>query len=608
MSFKKWIGVFFISGLLMASLYALYNALVDPFGVFGDKLLHYSEYSMTQNPRVAKIGYLDENHEKYDSFVIGCSKSSSIPTESLNKYFDASFYNMIMYGGDMYDIEKTAQYVLNNFGAENIVVVIGLEETKEYNTEADGMKGNLHAKVDGSSLIPFYFKYLFLNPEYSKNKLISYSNRSYLITPDEVFIPESGTYNKSKRDAARIPTLSAYLSENPEFTEGPWTNAMPCVEECLGSIERIRDMCQKNGTNLTLIASPVHERELLCYDREKVVDYYTRISEIHPLWNFSGYTTVSGESRYFYDYLHFRNCVGDMMLARIFTDSSIYVPQDFGQLIEGENARETLENAFTPKESEKISLTLPVLMYHHFSKEDTERTDVVSAATLDEHLTSLENAGYTVVSLADVESYTRAGTPLPDKPVLITIDDGYASALEVAAPVFEKHNATAVISVIGCSIGKDTYKDTGVSITKHFALEEAIPYIENGTYTLISHTWDMHEEELDGEGRREGVLQKSGESEREYLSALDNDLERMRDAFNEALGTGFNALAYPHGVHSEISEVFLGENGIDITFTTRWGKNEIVKGIPQTLRLLSRFSLDNTVTGEKLLEFIESAG
>ncbi len=608
MSFKKWIGVFLISLLLMAVLYASYNALVDPFGVFGDKLLSYSEYSMTQNPRVAKIAYLDRNHEKYDSYVIGCSKSSSIPTESLNAYFDASFYNMIMYGGDMYDIEMTAKYILDNFNAKNIVVVIGLEETKAFNTEADGMKGNLHAKVDGSSLVPFYFKYLFLNPEYSKNKLISYMNRSYLITAHEVFIPENGTYNKTKRDAARIPKLSVYLSENPEFSDAAWNNPMPDVDLCVDSIKRIRDMCNDKGAALTLITSPVHERELLCYSTEKVIDYYTRIAEITPFWNFSGYTQITTEPRYFYDYLHFRNCVGEMMLARMFDDSSVYVPAGFGQYVTAESAKETLENAFAPKKVESASVTLPILMYHHFSEEDTDDTYVVSAKTLDSHLTALENAGYTVISLADAEAFARSGTPLPEKPILITIDDGYASALEIAAPIFEKHNASAVISVIGCSIGKDTYKDTGISIARHFSLKEALSYIENGTYTLISHSWDMHQEVHDGDERREGMLQKKKESESEYLSALEDDIKRMQSAFVSELGASFNALAYPHGLHSEISEVFLAENGIDITFTTNWGKNEIVKGIPQTLRLLNRLSLDNTVSGEMLIKIIESAG
>ena len=57
MNFKKWLIAFLVTCVVVCSLYAPYNALVDPFGIFGDRLLDYSEYSMTENPRIAKIGY-----------------------------------------------------------------------------------------------------------------------------------------------------------------------------------------------------------------------------------------------------------------------------------------------------------------------------------------------------------------------------------------------------------------------------------------------------------------------------------------------------------------------------------------------------------------------
>ena len=110
MSFKKWIAVFISTVILVGALTAGFNALVDPFGIFGDVLFDWYAYDMTQNPRVAKIAYLDRHHEKYDSYIIGCSKTSSYSTEALNEYYGgASFYNMLMYGGDMYDIEMTAR-------------------------------------------------------------------------------------------------------------------------------------------------------------------------------------------------------------------------------------------------------------------------------------------------------------------------------------------------------------------------------------------------------------------------------------------------------------------------------------------------------------------
>src|SRR5690606_31585488 len=173
-----------------------------------------------QNPRVAKIAYLDRNHEKYDSYIIGCSKTSSYSTEALNKYYGgARFYNMLMYGGDMYDIEMTARYVLENYSPKNIIVNMGLEETVRYDTEADSMKANLHAKVDGSSLLLFYCKYLFANPSYAVSKIAAKFRDGYLVNENDVFIPETGVYDKSVRDVERISSLEQYLATYPSFRD-----------------------------------------------------------------------------------------------------------------------------------------------------------------------------------------------------------------------------------------------------------------------------------------------------------------------------------------------------------------------------------------------------
>ena len=593
MNFKKWLSAFLITCVAVCSLYALFNALVDPFGIFGDRLFHYNEYSMTENPRIAKIGYLDRNYKKYDSYVIGCSKSSSIPTEALNKYYNANFYNMIMYGGDLYDIEKTAEYIINNYIAENIVVVIGLEEARGFNSEADPTKGNLHAKVNGSATLPFYLKYLFLNPEYSKDKIKAFFDRSYLINSKEVFIPETGTYNKSRRDAAKIPPLDKYLEENPDFTAATWYNPIPDADLCAESLGRIKALCDENEINLTVIASPVYEKELECYKADEVISYYKEIAEKVDFWNFSGYTDITGEARYFYDSMHFRNCVGEMMLARMFADSTVFVPDNFGRYITRYNADEILTEAFTPIEYKDLSRDLTVLMYHHFT----------DAEALDGQLTALENSGYKFVTLNEVKAFVKSGEYLPRKAVLITVDDGYSSALNIAAPIFEKHNASAVVSVIGCSVGRNTYKDTGIHITEHFSLEDAREWIDKGVITLASHTFDMHQVEYDGDDRRWGILQKDSESEKDYLNTLSSDHEKMCELLGEV-----TTLAYPQGAFSELSEVFFAQNGVEVTFTTQWGNNEIVKGIPQTLRLLNRITVEESTTGEELINYIESAG
>ena len=74
MSSKKWCLVAFLGAISAVLTVILLNVFVDPFGVFGDE---WYSYNATNNPRIAKIEYLKKNHHKDDSYVIGCSSTSS---------------------------------------------------------------------------------------------------------------------------------------------------------------------------------------------------------------------------------------------------------------------------------------------------------------------------------------------------------------------------------------------------------------------------------------------------------------------------------------------------------------------------------------------------
>ena len=81
-----------------------------------------------------------------------------------------------------------------------------------------------------------------------------------------------------------------------------------------------------------------------------------------------------------------------------------------------------------PNKTEEKTYRLPVLMYHHFDETATEST-VVSPTRFREQMTALKNAGYTTVTLRQVADFVEHGVPLPEKAVLITMDDGYTSNL-----------------------------------------------------------------------------------------------------------------------------------------------------------------------------------
>jgi peptidoglycan/xylan/chitin deacetylase (PgdA/CDA1 family) len=624
MSFKKWIVIFISTVIAIGALTAGFNALVDPFGIFGDVLFDWYSYNMTQNPRISKIAYLDRNHEKYDSYIIGCSKTSSYSTEALNKYYEgANFYNMLMYGGDMYDIEMTARYILENYSPKNIIINMGLEETVKYDTEADDMKANLHAKVDGSPLLLFYGKYLFANPSYSVGKIAAWSSDGYLVDENDVFIPETGVYDKSVRDVERISGLEQYLKTYPSFRTVLKKVTLDAMDDCLGSIRRIKSLCGEKGASFMMIISPIYHTEMDIYDKVQLREFHTRLSQITPYWDFSGYNSVSFEPRYFYDPYHFRNAVGDMALARIFGDDGKYVPEDFGRYVDAESVVSHLAEYFGnagsidaedigsagqaagPADVESYGRNVPILMYHHIDNEVTN-SSVVTPEKFEEHLAALKEAGFTSITLQQLAAYVEKGEELPANPVVITFDDGYRSNCDLAYPLLKKYGMAATINVIGVSVGADTYKDTGVPITPHFGFDEARDMMQSGLIDIQSHSYDMHNSETLDSDYRQGVYMKPGESEEEYIAAFRSDFERSRKEIEGNTNSKVIAYAYPNGFYTTLSEVLLSEMGVKITMTVEEGMNTVIKGLPQSLRAMKRYRVGEDISGRELVDRIRS--
>lgn len=611
MNIKRWLALFFCVAILAAALYAAFNMALDPFGVFGDRLLDYGEYSMTENPRVAKMAYLENNHDKYDSYIVGCSKTSSYPTELLNAYTDSSFFNLFAYGGDMADEEKMATYVIENYSPKNIIVALGPEAAYKYDFESDSLKDNLYWKVDSSSAISFYLKYAFLHPSYSAEKLISYFNRSYLPSSDAVFNTESGAYNKIVRDSIPIGSLEDYDKVETSKFEITHVRELNYIDECVASVKRIKELCDERGVNFMLIASPMYAAEQACYSEADMTRLMTELAEVCDFWDFWGYGEVGNDRRYFYDGYHFRNCVGQMALAYIFGDDSVYVPDDFGHLTTAENVARRASEALSRVQTDSSEYTcrVPILMYHHFVEDGGDTSSALSASSFEEQLKTLSAAGYTAVTYDDLIAYVYNGEALPEKPVVISIDDGYASNLSIAAPILEKYGMCAVISVIGVSDGKTTYKDTDNEIIPHFSLTDPIllDYIERGILDIQSHTYDMHMvSSLDGENCRVGVLPLDGESEDEYISALSEDYMRSVQQILDATGKSPDVLTYPEGKYTELSEIVLHSLGARVTVTTELGVSELVRGIPQSLYLLKRLNVYEGITGADIISAIDA--
>ena len=609
MSSKKWVLVFLATVLVLAVLLAALNLAADPFGAFGDELLSWFSYDETNNPRVAKFTYLEQHHDDYDSYILGCSSTSSFPVDAFNEAFDASFYNLIMYGADMRDCEKIARYLIGHYEVKNLILNVYLDNGLTYDEESDRLTKNLHYKEDpDTSALSYYTRYLFADPRYALAKLKALRTDTILPQTFDVFDERTGCYDKRVRDAEPIGSAERYLESYPVFADYPHqTLSLPYTEQCMQSVAAIRALCEEAGVSLTVVAGPVYAEYLKNFEPETVAQFYRSLVQITPFWDFSS-SSISCEMRYFYDGTHFRNNVGEMLCARMTGRTDLWIPDDFGTYVTADTPENYFLNVLSPTalSSDEISMQVPILMYHHLS-EDVTNSEMVSPAQFEAQIRALSEAGYTGVSFDELQAYVLRGEPLPEKPVVITFDDGYRSNYTLAYPILQKYNMKAAIFVIGVSFGKDHYKDTDYAITPHFGAAEAAEMAASGLVSIQSHTYDMHQwlPYETGSAVRENILPLPGESEEAYVQTLTEDFTRSRAQLESATGQPVDVLAYPAGQYSTLAQVTLQSLGVHVTLSTNPGVNTVVKGLPQTLYAMLRFGITEDVTPEALLDMIQ---
>ena len=605
MSAKKWLIMFAAVVVLALLLCIGFNLLVDPFGVFGDRLFHWDSYSQTNNPRVAKIEYLEEHHNEYDSYIIGSSSAASYDTEALNAYTGARFYNLFVYGCDTGDYSDFAHYLIENYEVKNLILNIGINEAAPPTNDGTGLNDRSHYRVTGESKTSFLLDYAFANPKYAAEKVYSYFTDTELPQAFDVFQVESGCYDKRLRDVENIGDLERYLSAyGDSFSCEEQSSTLPEKETCLRAVEEIISLCEENGVELTVIFSPVYYGQWEKVDSRELADYKAALAELTDYWDFS-LSSISMDARYFYDDTHFRNAVGSMVLAKIYGDTSVYMPEDFGCFVTRETAgHETMPDASLTANS----VDVPILMYHHFAQEGNDAT-VITPETFRAQLAAIRDAGYTAVSMQELYDYVYCGTELPEKPFCITIDDGYLSNYEIAYPILKEFGMKATIFSIGFSFGSSVYKDTEHPITPHFDFDQAAEMMDSGLISIQCHTYDMHQwapfETVSPV--REAMSPLPGESEEEFIQVILADIEQYQQMYSRAFGSRAIALAYPSGVYSDLTEVVLHENGFPITLSTDTDRrNTLVKGLPQTLCALCRLNVSEAQTPEEILTYLEN--
>ena len=194
-----------------------------------------------------------------------------------------------------------------------------------------------------------------------------------------------------------------------------------------------------------------------------------------------------------------------------------------------------------------MSMEVPVLLYHDIS-DGFRDPYTISPALFAAHMEWLHNNGFRAVPLRDI-----ARSPGNGKTVVITFDDGYASYMEYAFPLFREYGFHSTINVIGALAG--TYLRDGGN-RPMLAWDEYRHLLQSGRVDIGCHSYGLHS------AAHKGVMGVSGET-------LRQDLGTFREVLRRETGKSTDILAWPYGLYDAKRIAIARKEGFRYLLTSR---------------------------------------
>ncbi|HEV8217701.1 MAG TPA: polysaccharide deacetylase family protein [Gemmatimonadaceae bacterium] len=176
-------------------------------------------------------------------------------------------------------------------------------------------------------------------------------------------------------------------------------------------------------------------------------------------------------------------------------------------------------------------MAVPALAYHKIAEipaDAMHRDNYVTPRQFIAQLRLLRALGYEAISFRDLLAHRRGEADLPDRPIVITFDDGYRSTLDFALPAVRAHGFFATVFVVTGLLGATNRWDAD-EIQECLVSADDVRRIAADGHDVQSHT------------RTHPDLNR--------LPVADalSELSESRVELERVLGTAVQVVAYPWG-------------------------------------------------------------
>lgn len=336
----------------------LINWLVDPQDIFKTPNywgINHEKITKDRNDRLFKA--VDVVRLQPNTIIVGSSRTKQgIDPESavLVANNGDNVYNLALNGPNFYEVRRYIEHAIYN-QPELEQIILGIDFFM-FNQDLDNQPTFKESRLEKEQIIIgdavqnlFSLDTLANSLEIAKASIESPAtvNDNY---GDNGFMPNRN-YDNGETIWRFHQSIRLYYSlhSDYQFSESFWNDFKDVVR-----------LCKENNIELKVFISPSHSthwESIYQTKRGEVFNEWKRkLVEFVPLWDFSGYNSITTESidKYMTNYVdnsHYTPEVGELILQRIYGYETEEIPEDFGILLTPENIEQHLDKIKSDRSS-----------------------------------------------------------------------------------------------------------------------------------------------------------------------------------------------------------------------------------------------------------------
>jgi len=243
------------------------------------------------------------------------------------------------------------------------------------------------------------------------------------------------------------------------------------------------------------------------------------------------------------------------------------------------------------------------IAYHEVEDRQADQTFLsVRSDQLVEQLNWLHENGYQAVSIDQILAARAGITPLPDKAVLLSFDDGFGNFYSHILPILKAFRWPAVLAPVGVWMDAEPDEPVdfgGIMVERRRFLnwEQIAEIAASGLVEIAAHTNHSHHGIIaNPQGTRQpaaAVLgwdasRKQYESDGEFRARMQDDIAQISAKIHAATGTHPRVWVWPYGAASGTTLSLAAANGYQVALTLEDGPARV-----QQLMAVPRLLIDS---------------